>query len=201
MGQLESFNPATGELVGTVETIAPGQVQAVVDDVAEVQPFWAQLSLADRARYMRRAMDVLVEDIEQVAELLTREQGKPITESYVMEVIPTIDTLKWCAEAGPRILADEKIPYPQAFLKAKRSFFSYEPLGGRRRDRAVELSLVDSLRRGRDRADGGQRRRAQAGEPDAAAGRAHPAGLRRRRLPPGTGANGAWRRRGRAGAV
>jgi succinate-semialdehyde dehydrogenase/glutarate-semialdehyde dehydrogenase len=129
MGQLESFNPATGELVGTVETVAPGQVQAAVDDVAEVQPFWAQLSLADRARYMRRAMDVLVEDIDQVAELLTREQGKPITESYVMEVIPTIDTLKWCADAGPRILADEKIPYPQAFFKAKRSFFSYEPLG------------------------------------------------------------------------
>ncbi|HLM30971.1 MAG TPA: aldehyde dehydrogenase family protein, partial [Solirubrobacterales bacterium] len=129
MGTLESFNPATGKLVGTVETITPEEVQAVVDDVAEVQPFWAQLSLADRARYMRRAADALVADMEEVAALLTREQGKPITESYVMELIPTIDALKWCASAGPEILADEKIPYPQAFLKTKRSFFSYEPLG------------------------------------------------------------------------
>ena len=129
MGTLESFNPATGELVGTVETIKPEEVQAVVDDVGEVQPFWAQLSLADRGRYMRRAADLLVEDMEQVADLLTREQGKPITESYVMELIPTIDALRWCADAGPKILADEKIPYPQAFLKTKRSFFSYEPLG------------------------------------------------------------------------
>ena len=129
MGTLESFNPATGELVGTVDTITPEQVQEVVDDVAEVQPFWAQLSLADRARYMRRAAGVLVEDMEEVADLLTREQGKPITESYVMEVIPTIDALHWCANAGPEILADEKIPYPQAFLKTKRSVFSYEPLG------------------------------------------------------------------------
>ena len=86
MGKLESFNPATGELVGSVETITPEQVQAVVDDVAEVQPFWAQLSLADRARYMRRAADVLVEEIDDVAALLTREQGKPRTESYTMEV-------------------------------------------------------------------------------------------------------------------
>ena len=101
----------------------------MVDDVGEVQPFWAQLSLADRGRYMRRAADMLVEDMEQVADLLTREQGKPITESYVMELIPTIDALRWCADAGPKILADEKIPYPQAFLKTKRSFFSYEPLG------------------------------------------------------------------------
>jgi acyl-CoA reductase-like NAD-dependent aldehyde dehydrogenase len=129
MGQLESFNPATGELVGTVTTIEPGEVQAVVDEVAEVQPFWAQLSLEDRARYMLRAADVLVEDMESVADLLTREQGKPITESYVMELIPTIDALHWCANAGPKILADEKIRYPQAFLKTKKSFFSYEPLG------------------------------------------------------------------------
>jgi acyl-CoA reductase-like NAD-dependent aldehyde dehydrogenase len=129
MGKLESFNPATGELVGTVETIRPKDVQGVVDDVAEVQPFWAQLSLADRGRYLRRAADLLVEDMEQVAELLTKEQGKPITESYVMELIPTIDALRWCATAGPKILADEKIPFPQAFLKTKRSFFSYEPLG------------------------------------------------------------------------
>ena len=48
MGTLESFNPATGELVGTVDTITPEQAQEVVDDVAEVQPFWAQLSLAAR---------------------------------------------------------------------------------------------------------------------------------------------------------
>ena len=91
MGQLESFNPATGELVGTVETITPDQVQGVVDDVAEVQPFWAQLSLADRGRYMRRAADVVLEEIDDIAELLTREQGKPRTESYTMELLPTVD--------------------------------------------------------------------------------------------------------------
>jgi succinate-semialdehyde dehydrogenase/glutarate-semialdehyde dehydrogenase len=129
MGTLESFNPATGELLGTVETIEPGDVQAVVDDVAEVQPFWAALSLRDRARYMLRAAEVLLADIEEVAELLTREQGKPITESYVMELIPTIDALHWCADQGPRILADEKLPYPQAFLKTKRSVLAFEPLG------------------------------------------------------------------------
>jgi acyl-CoA reductase-like NAD-dependent aldehyde dehydrogenase len=129
MGQLESFNPATGELVGTVETITPDEVQGIVDDVAEVQPFWAQLSLADRGRYMRRAADVVLEEIDEIAELLTREQGKPRTESYTMELLPTVDLLHWIADAGAEILADEKVPFPQLFLKTKRSFFSYEPLG------------------------------------------------------------------------
>ncbi|HSF03807.1 MAG TPA: aldehyde dehydrogenase family protein, partial [Solirubrobacterales bacterium] len=129
MGQLKSFNPATGELIGSVETVKPAEVQGVVDDVAEVQPFWAQLALADRARYLRRAADVLVEDLDEVTELLTREQGKPITESYTMEVVPTIDVLHWCADAGPKILDDEPIRMGQALFLSKKAKFSYEPLG------------------------------------------------------------------------
>jgi acyl-CoA reductase-like NAD-dependent aldehyde dehydrogenase len=129
VGELQSFNPATGELVGSVETISPEEVQGVVDEVAEVQPFWAQLSLEDRARYMRAAADVLVEEVDELAELLTREQGKPRLESYTMELLPTIDLLHWCADNGPEILADEKVSYPQVFLKQKSGFFAYEPLG------------------------------------------------------------------------
>lgn len=129
MGKLESFNPATGELVGAVETIKPEDVGAIVADVAEVQAFWAQLSLADRARYLRRAADVLVSEVDEVAQLLTAEQGKPITESYTMEVVPTIDVLHWCAESGPKILAEEPIPMRQALFLSKQAKFTYEPHG------------------------------------------------------------------------
>jgi acyl-CoA reductase-like NAD-dependent aldehyde dehydrogenase len=125
---LESFNPATGELIETVETITPAKVQGIVDDVAEVQPFWAALSLEDRARYMRRAVDVLLTDLDQIAELLTNEQGKPRVESYTMELLPTIDSLKWIADNGPSILSDEKLSMP-VFLKSKSAKFTYEPIG------------------------------------------------------------------------
>src|SRR3954466_2243199 len=125
---LESFNPATGELVGTVETITPAKVQGIVDDVAEVQPFWAALSLDDRARYMRRAIDVLLEDLDEIAELLSNEQGKPRVESYTMEILPTVDSLKWIADNGPEILSDEKLSMPM-FLKSKSAKFTYEPIG------------------------------------------------------------------------
>src|SRR4029077_19595735 len=74
---LESFNPATGELIGTVETITPAKVQGIVDDVDEVPPFCAALSLEDRARYMRRGVDVLLAELDEIADLLTSEQGKP----------------------------------------------------------------------------------------------------------------------------
>ena len=126
---LESFNPATGEQLGAVPTTAPARVQSVVDDVADVQPFWAQLQLADRARYMRRAAQVIIDHLDELTTLLTKEQGKPRAESYSMELVPTIDALHWIADQGPRILADEKIRYSQPFFFQKRSHFSYEPLG------------------------------------------------------------------------
>ncbi|HET7574174.1 MAG TPA: aldehyde dehydrogenase family protein, partial [Solirubrobacterales bacterium] len=126
---LESFNPATGELVGSVATITPDEVQAVVDDVARIQPAWAELAPKDRAAYMRRAADALLDEIDEIADLLVREQGKPRAEAYTMELLPTIDALHWCAKAGPKILADEKVRMSQAFLASKKSRFTYEPIG------------------------------------------------------------------------
>ncbi|MFN8149942.1 MAG: aldehyde dehydrogenase family protein [Solirubrobacterales bacterium] len=129
MGTLDSFNPATGELLGSVETIEPAAVQAAVDDVAEVQRFWGELSLRDRGRYMRRAAELLTADLDEVATLLSREQGKPITEAYTMEVVPTIDGLHWLAEEGPEILDEQPVRMGQGLFIGKRAKFAFEPLG------------------------------------------------------------------------
>src|ERR687894_1487719 len=125
---LESFSPIDGARLGAVETVRPEHVPAVVDDVATVQPFWAQLPLHDRARYMRRAGQAIIDRLDDLAVLLAREQGKPIHEAYSMELVPTIDSLRWLAEAGPGILEDERVPLP-VLIKQKRARFTYEPLG------------------------------------------------------------------------
>jgi acyl-CoA reductase-like NAD-dependent aldehyde dehydrogenase len=126
---LESFNPATGERLGSVALTPPEAVQSVVDEVAIVQPFWAQLTLGDRARYLERAAQVLIDEGDEIRDLIVSEQGKPRNEAFSMELLPTIDALHWIARAGPRLLADERIPMPQLFFRGKRAAFSYEPLG------------------------------------------------------------------------
>ncbi len=189
-----------GEVIGSVPTITPAEVQGVVDEVARIQPAWAQLTPKDRARYMLRAADALLDELDEVAELLVREQGKPRVEAYTMELLPTVDALHWVAKAGPKMLADEKVPMRQAFTRVEERALLLRADRRRRRDRALELPLVDPLRRGRDRADGGQRRGAEAGLADAAARREDPRGLRARRRPRGPGAGRPRRRRGRRGA-
>ncbi len=128
-GTLESFNPATGALVGSVPTITPEQVPAVVAEIKQVQPFWAELSFEDRARYVRRAADVIVERKDEIAKLITAEQGKVLTESYSMEVLSTVDGLGWTADNAEKVLSDEKIKSEQLFLKTRKMHFKYEPIG------------------------------------------------------------------------
>jgi acyl-CoA reductase-like NAD-dependent aldehyde dehydrogenase len=127
--RLESYSPSTGELVGAVAVSNPDDVDDVVAAVAQVQPFWAQLTLRDRARYLERAAQVVLDESDEIRDLIVREQGKPRTEAFSMEVLPTIDALRWIARAGCELLADEKIPMSQPFLKTKSSAFTYEPLG------------------------------------------------------------------------
>jgi succinate-semialdehyde dehydrogenase/glutarate-semialdehyde dehydrogenase len=126
---LESFNPATGDLVGAVPVTAPEDVQSVVDSVAAVQPAWGATTLAERGAVLKRAAQVLLDESDEIRDLIVREQGKPRNEAFSMEILPTVDALGWIAREGAEILADEKVPMPQAFLKTKRSTFVYEPLG------------------------------------------------------------------------
>ena len=156
--------------------------------------------LEDRARYMRRAAQVIIDPLDELAELLTREQGKPRNEAYVMELLPTIDALHWIADDGPKILADERIKLPQLFLQAEERAVRLRAARRGRRDRALELPVVDPVRRGRDRADGRQRRGAEARVAHAADRRADPRGVRARRAARGPRADRARRRRGGQGA-
>ncbi len=107
----------------------PGRLQEVVDQVAEVQPFWAQLPLTDRARYLERAAQVVIDEGDAIRDLIVHEQGKPRNEAFSMEVLPSIDALHWIANAGPEILSDERLPINQLYLRGKSAAIAYEPLG------------------------------------------------------------------------
>ncbi|HYP48746.1 MAG TPA: aldehyde dehydrogenase family protein [Thermoleophilaceae bacterium] len=125
---LESRSPADGRRLGEVATTAPERVQSVVEEVERVQPFWAALPLSDRARWMRRAAQVVIDNLEELSTLIAREQGKPRSEAYTMELLPTVDALHWIADAGQKTLRDERVSMP-ILLKQKRSRFAFEPLG------------------------------------------------------------------------
>src|SRR3954449_10351670 len=102
---LESFSPVTGEVLGAVAPASEREVVAAVEGSAAVQRLWAQLRAEDRARYMARAAQAVIAELDELADLVCLEQGRPRAEAILMEVLPAIDTLQWLAEQGPRVLA------------------------------------------------------------------------------------------------
>ena len=94
-----------------------------------MQPLWATLRLADRARYMARAAQAVIDEFDELTDLIVAEQGRPRAEVEVMELLAAVETLQWLAEHGPGILAGERIPFSRTQHPVKRGRWSYEPLG------------------------------------------------------------------------
>ena len=127
--RIESRSPAGGARLGTVAAASARDVLAAVDRASEVQRLWAMLRIRDRARYMARAAQAVIDEMDELVDLLSREQGRPRAEVEVMEVLPAVETLQWLAERGPRILAGERIGFSRTQHPIKRGRWTYEPLG------------------------------------------------------------------------
>ena len=74
-------NPATGEVVGTVPDGSESDVRAAIDAAADALEGWKSLPAIERARVLRRAADVIREQKDEIAAVMTAEQGKPIAEA------------------------------------------------------------------------------------------------------------------------
>ncbi|MDX6689965.1 MAG: hypothetical protein QOG15_1422 [Solirubrobacteraceae bacterium] len=127
--QIEAVSPIDGSHLGTLTATAPAAVPAAVKEAAEVQRLWAQLRLSDRARYLTRASQALIDEWDELAGVIVAEQGRPIAEVQTMELLPAVETLQWLAEAGPRILAPERVGLARSLQPVKRARLTFEPLG------------------------------------------------------------------------
>jgi acyl-CoA reductase-like NAD-dependent aldehyde dehydrogenase len=127
--QIEAVSPIDGARLGTLQATHPADVPAAVTEAAEVQRLWAQLRLSDRARYLTRASQALIDEWDELAGVIVGEQGRPIAEVQTMELLPAVETLQWLAEAGPRILAPERVGLARSLQPVKRARLTFEPLG------------------------------------------------------------------------
>jgi acyl-CoA reductase-like NAD-dependent aldehyde dehydrogenase len=126
---LQSLEPATARPLGSVELTEPGEVAGAVAGAAAVQPLWAQLRPADRARYMRRAAQAVIDEWPQLLELIAREQGRPLAEVAHLELLPAVETLLWLGDSGVAILGDDRVGLSRTFFLRKRARVTHAPLG------------------------------------------------------------------------
>ena len=100
--RLDINNPATGEPVGSTAIADAADVDAAVTAAERALPGWAATHADARARILHRAADLILERLPAIAELLTREQGKPIPDAE-KEIRFGVEVIRYYAEEGRRI--------------------------------------------------------------------------------------------------
>ena len=120
---MASVNPATGETMAMLPTLTEHQLEQRLARAVEAFAAYRRTSLADRARWMRRAAEILEGKQDQYARLMTLEMGKPVG-AAVEEVLKCARGCRYYAEHGAAMLADEPAHTPPA-----RSFVRFQPLG------------------------------------------------------------------------
>ncbi|QGZ36499.1 NAD-dependent succinate-semialdehyde dehydrogenase [Stappia indica] len=118
------YNPATGELVANVTDLGPSDVAGAVDAAHAAQPAWAAKTGKERAAVLRRWFDLMVENADDLATILTAEMGKPFAEARG-EILYGASFIEWFAEEAKRIYG-ETIPGHQA---DKRIVVIRQPVG------------------------------------------------------------------------
>jgi succinate-semialdehyde dehydrogenase/glutarate-semialdehyde dehydrogenase len=98
---LDVVNPATEEVIGTLARAGKADLDAALDAAAAGFAAWRATSAFERSKIMRRAADLLRERLEDIAVLMTTEQGKPLPEARI-EIAGSADVVDWFAEEGRR---------------------------------------------------------------------------------------------------
>src|SRR5215213_4245046 len=110
---LISVDPSTGEEIGRAPLLGATDVAAAVARARTSQPAWANLSYRDRARFILRAREIVLNQLEAIA----------------MEIVPTLDLMHYFAENTKQILKRRRIGLGQYNFMARSSYIVYKPLG------------------------------------------------------------------------
>jgi len=121
---LEVTNPANGEVIGTVPMMGADEARRAVEAANRSWPDWRARTAKERAAILRKWYDLIIENGDDLAVLMTVEQGKPLSESKG-EVVYGASFVEWFAEEAKRIYGDT-IPQHQ---RDKRIVVIKEPVG------------------------------------------------------------------------
>ena len=119
-----TLNPATGEVLATIKVSGAAEIDAAVETAHAAQHAWAARTGAERGRILRRAAEILRSRNAELAELETRDTGKPIQETSVVDVASGAECFEYFAGLAATISGEHLDLGPQAFGYTRR-----EPLG------------------------------------------------------------------------
>lgn len=127
--EIVSRDPASSEELGRTTIASGADVAAAVARARVAQREWASLTFRERGRIVMSARQIILEEMDEIARLISRECGKPVAEALSMELAPTLDLMQYFARRTKRLLRPQKIDIGQYGLLGRSSKIIYRPLG------------------------------------------------------------------------
>lgn len=124
---IESINPATGEVIGTVPEMGEGEVREAVQRARRAFEFWSSLPFERRAEHILAVCDLMIDRSRDIARSISKETGKPLGDAYITELFTTADLIHFYARKGKKILRPRQVS-TGLFLN-KKAYKIYQPLG------------------------------------------------------------------------
>ncbi|PNR00699.1 succinate-semialdehyde dehydrogenase I [Azospirillum argentinense] len=121
---VEVTNPADGSVLGSVPMMGADETRRAIDAAERAWPAWRALTAKERAKTLRTWFDLMMANQEDIARIMTAEQGKPLAEARG-EVAYAASFIEWFAEEGKRVYGDT---IPQ-HLPGRRIVVTKEPIG------------------------------------------------------------------------
>lgn len=126
---MQIVNPATLEKLAELPIASGDDVVSAVSRAREAQAIWRQSSFAERARLLYRLRDLLLDEGDKLAEILTAETGRPRAEVYGNELFYLCNAIGTWAKKAAGYLHSEKITPHFPLVKAKKVISRFEPRG------------------------------------------------------------------------
>jgi succinate-semialdehyde dehydrogenase/glutarate-semialdehyde dehydrogenase len=128
-GTRPATNPATGEAFARSSLLDAAQAADAVAAAAAAFPAWSRTTFRERARLLDRLRQAVVDEAEDVARLVEREQGKPFAEALAVEVLSSLDALAHLSRHAEDLLRDDALDAQQLLLAHKETRLTYAPIG------------------------------------------------------------------------
>lgn len=127
METLSVRNPGTGEMLRELPFTDSAEISSLYQRANEVQKKWALVPVKERAAKLLDLRETLINRIDDLSELISKENGKPRFEAMTNEIFATIELCTYFAARGPKVLQDDSIP--MGLMKHRASYLNYWPLG------------------------------------------------------------------------
>lgn len=128
-GRMQSVSPATEEELGVVAALDGAGAEDAVSAARDAGAKWRATSIADRQRLLRRWLDLMVQESDELAELVARENGKPVAEARLVDLFPACETLDYYSRHLAHELAFRPQQPNQLLFRHWRAGYRFDPLG------------------------------------------------------------------------